>query len=438
MGVSVDGIRGSDILTIAQAGVGAAAVYSPLERLALRLEGLGGVYAAYRGNIGTGSFYVSGAGEICFRVSPSISLAARGGLGTYLGPGAPLLTAATAGLSATVHAGGLARGGGRVRIENVRAGTVYPVFYQYYDDHPLGSFTLVNDEPGEIQDVRVSLAIGRYMGGASKECAVYPAIGRGGRVEVPLYAAFTDDVLSLTEATRVPGEVVVDYSLMGSRRQVRLTYAQRFLHRNAMNWDDDRKAAAFVSATDPAARWFAVRVSGIVRSRLRAGISATLQSAMGLFEAERIFGLSYVVDPNSSYVSMSADESAVDSLQYPHQTLFYRGGDCDDMSILYCALLAGRGRADGLHHHPGTHLHGLRPRHDGGRGAQGVHRPLAPHLPLRPRVGARGDHDGEGGVRQGVARRGQGVGRHEQRRHGVLLSEWRIPGRCTRPLAPRG
>jgi hypothetical protein len=64
---------------------------------------------------------------------------------------------------------------------------------------------------------------------------------------------------------------------------------------------------------------------------------------MGLFETEKLFGLSYVIDPNSSYVSMSANESAVDSLQYPHQTLFYRGGDCDDMSILYSALLEAVG-----------------------------------------------------------------------------------------------
>jgi hypothetical protein len=29
----------------------------------------------------------------------------------------------------------------------------------------------------------------------------------------------------------------------------------------------------------------------------------------------------------------------VDSLNYPYQTLYYRGGDCDDLSILYCSLL---------------------------------------------------------------------------------------------------
>ena len=64
---------------------------------------------------------------------------------------------------------------------------------------------------------------------------------------------------------------------------------------------------------------------------------------MGLFERERLFGLAYVVDPSTSYVEKSANKSAVDSLQFPHQTLFYRGGDCDDMSILFSALLEAVG-----------------------------------------------------------------------------------------------
>jgi hypothetical protein len=49
--------------------------------------------------------------------------------------------------------------------------------------------------------------------------------------------------------------------------------------------------------------------------------------------------MSYVIDPASSFVDLSEDASALDSLNYPYQTLYYRGGDCDDLSILYCSLL---------------------------------------------------------------------------------------------------
>jgi tetratricopeptide (TPR) repeat protein len=49
--------------------------------------------------------------------------------------------------------------------------------------------------------------------------------------------------------------------------------------------------------------------------------------------------MNYVVDPNSSYIELSQSDTALDYLQFPIQTLKYRAGDCDDLSILYAALL---------------------------------------------------------------------------------------------------
>jgi tetratricopeptide (TPR) repeat protein len=40
---------------------------------------------------------------------------------------------------------------------------------------------------------------------------------------------------------------------------------------------------------------------------------------------------------------LSEDESSVDFLQFPNQTLAYRAGDCDDISVLYSALLESVG-----------------------------------------------------------------------------------------------
>jgi hypothetical protein len=52
-----------------------------------------------------------------------------------------------------------------------------------------------------------------------------------------------------------------------------------------------------------------------------------------------LYGINYVVDPASSYAALSEDASGLDSLNYPYQTLYYRSGDCDDLSILFCSLL---------------------------------------------------------------------------------------------------
>jgi len=341
-GVVSESIRGLDSLTIMEAGLGVGLTFSPLERLLLRLDGMGGLYAAFRGDLGAVNFSLGARTEVGFRVSPSLSLSASAGIARYFGPSEPLLTAATAGISATLHIGGLGGASGRVRIEDVRVQSVYPVFYSYYDDHPFGSLSVVNGEEHDIRDVRVSFSMGQYMA-QPKSCAEFPSLAPGGSLTVPLYAIFNDDVLSLTENTRAPGEIIVDFTLLGSRRQARAPIVLQFFHRNAMNWDDDRKAAAFVSPKDPAALWFAKYVTGIVRDRARANLNRNLQLAIGLFEAERLYGINYVIDPSSSYVEKSTDESAIDYLQYPHQTLFYRGGDCDDLSILFAALLESVG-----------------------------------------------------------------------------------------------
>jgi len=72
-------------------------------------------------------------------------------------------------------------------------------------------------------------------------------------------------------------------------------------------------------------------------------VNKNLLFAMAMHEALRLYGLSYVVDPTSPYASSSQDLARVDFLQFPQQTLEYKSGDCDDLSILYCALLESVG-----------------------------------------------------------------------------------------------
>jgi tetratricopeptide (TPR) repeat protein len=68
-----------------------------------------------------------------------------------------------------------------------------------------------------------------------------------------------------------------------------------------------------------------------------------VQYALGLLEALNIYGMNYVIDPASSYIELSESASSLDSLNYPYQTMFYRGGDCDDLSILFCSMLEALG-----------------------------------------------------------------------------------------------
>ncbi|MDR1318211.1 MAG: hypothetical protein LBJ90_01185, partial [Treponema sp.] len=49
-----------------------------------------------------------------------------------------------------------------------------------------------------------------------------------------------------------------------------------------------------------------------------------VRRAAALFEALAAYGINYVIDSASSFVEFSGNASAVDSLNYPYQTLYYR------------------------------------------------------------------------------------------------------------------
>ncbi|MCK4542225.1 MAG: transglutaminase domain-containing protein [Spirochaetales bacterium] len=66
-------------------------------------------------------------------------------------------------------------------------------------------------------------------------------------------------------------------------------------------------------------------------------IGISYQNYLGLY------GLNYVVDPRTPYTELSQQREWIDFIQFPRQTLEYRAGDCDDLSILYCALLESVG-----------------------------------------------------------------------------------------------
>jgi len=109
-----------------------------------------------------------------------------------------------------------------------------------------------------------------------------------------------------------------------------------------MTWADDRRAAAFVTAKDPAILGLAKSLAGDLSAAKNPAISEKLQIAAGMHEAVSLLGVNYVRDPTSIFAGAKG-KSDLDFLQFPRQTLEYRSGDCDDLSILYAALFEAVG-----------------------------------------------------------------------------------------------
>jgi hypothetical protein len=222
-------------------------------------------------------------------------------------------------------------------------GSVFPIFHAFYDDHPVGSATVKNTGKKPLTDVRVSFIIKEYMDGP-KESATIAELKPGEIQEVPLYALFKTSILGVTEPTKVTAEVDASYKESdGPQNQAAATATLRVYDRNAMTWDDDRKAAAFVSAKDPWVLDLSNNVSAMVRDLRNPGIVKNLQTAIAFHDALRIYGLAYSPNPSTPYSYTSTHPETVDFLKFPRQTLTYRAGDCSDFSILYASFFESVG-----------------------------------------------------------------------------------------------
>ncbi len=315
-------------------GLGAGAYFALYDDLSA-INPLVGADAAFEfrlGNslrLGVGAGYQYGVGEIV--TSPSFSETS-------------LVEGLTAFVSASIVPSSASSGprAPRIEIQTPQFDNVFPVLYQVYDETPIGSVRVTNGERRPISNVQISFLVNQFMD-APKLSATIDRLEPGESADIPILALFRDSVLGITERTSVASEVIVSYEEGDDVLQASRAETLRILNRNNITWDDDRKAAAFVTANDPTVLRFARNVTAAIRGEGVTAVNERLRISMALFEAMRLHGMEYVIDPDSSYIELSADDAAIDYLQFPQQSLDFRTGDCDDLSILYSALLESVG-----------------------------------------------------------------------------------------------
>jgi tetratricopeptide (TPR) repeat protein len=218
----------------------------------------------------------------------------------------------------------------------------YSIFYKYYDDHPIGTIQIVNNLKVPISNVKVQFYLKHYMD-EPKEVDALDPLPPGASEQVNVFALFTDTILNVTEGTKAAAELVIDYEANGKLIEEKKVETVNIFGRNAMTWDDNRKAAAYVTAKDPGVLQFARSVTSHVQSWEKRSINPNLQAAIAIHEALDLFGLDYVPNPTTPYSEASKNKDTVDFVQFPRETFQIKAGDCSDISILYSSLLQAVG-----------------------------------------------------------------------------------------------
>ena len=284
---------------------------------------------------------VSGSLMFSYKINPVVGVFAGGGVEHYAYKDAKFITSADISPGLAINLTKAFSNKANVAMDNSSLKPVFPVFYSWYNENSFGTVEISNHEDASITDVTVSFYHPQYMG-QPQTCGTTKMLKKGESMSVDLRAFFNEQMLNLNEKNDTMTSIIVEYKYLGAKRTATFPMIVPIYGRNNMSWEDDRCASAFVSSKDPAAMWFSKYVVSTIRDNVRSGLPTNIQYAMGIFEALDQFGINYVKDPTSAFED-NVGTASIDFLQFPYQTLMYRGGDCDDLSILVCSLFESIG-----------------------------------------------------------------------------------------------
>jgi hypothetical protein len=337
-GLSVLTVKDGSTLSLLEAHGGPRLSFPLGSRFELGLGGSAGIYRLRLYDENETRFRWGGDLALAWKLNPALALTLGAGYFRYQYFRRPLTGTFTLAAGLRLNLAELFRPLPRIEVEKIEQYRIFPVSYAWYEKNPLAKAALTNREKTAITDVSLSFFMERFMNEPSL-VSVIPRLAPGETAEVPVTAIFNESMLDLTGNISGASRLLISYRILGSARSAEFPIEMPIFHRNAMAWDDDRRAACFVSPQDPAAQLFARYTGSVSDQLLRNNIPGNIQYALALLEALELYGMSYIVDPASSYAELSENESALDSLNYPGETLAYRGGDCDDLSILFCSML---------------------------------------------------------------------------------------------------
>ncbi len=224
-----------------------------------------------------------------------------------------------------------------MEIKGLSFDDIYPVFHTFYATHSLGRVTLDNTSGLPMTGIKVSFQIKEFMSDPM-DCHASSVLGPGQSTSVDLFGLFLPTILQTTEKTETQARVDVEYAINGQLEHQSLVQSIPILNRNATSWNDNQRAAAFVTIRDPVVLAFAKNVNSIVKEKVQGDPS--LLTAIAFFQALQLYGLAYSQDP---IPTLTSSRQVADFIQFPRETLQYKGGKCSDFSVLYSALLESVG-----------------------------------------------------------------------------------------------
>ncbi|PKL35179.1 MAG: hypothetical protein CVV44_22655 [Spirochaetae bacterium HGW-Spirochaetae-1] len=227
-------------------------------------------------------------------------------------------------------------------IESISLQVLFSSLYKFYTDNPLGTAVIRNTTGHTIDRIYAELLLKDYMDFPT-DSRSFRQIQPDDTVRLDLYAVFNNRILGITENTPINAQLTIRYSIKGKEYSISRNEPISVYNRNAMTWTDTRKLSSFITTRDTAVKIFSRTTAQQFRNLRPKFMNTALQNAIEIFDTLGTFGITYVRDPRTPFTTFSRQKNLVDHIQYPRETLRFRSGDCDDLTVLYCALLENLG-----------------------------------------------------------------------------------------------
>ena len=229
---------------------------------------------------------------------------------------------------------------------------VFAAMQSYYVNHPAGIISVENDRKEEIKDVEIAFFQAGFMDNATP-CAVLPVIKSGEQVQVNLYASYNNTIFKTQGITPLVGEIQITCNYRGKSLSQSEPVTYDLYDKNSLVWDDDRKIAAFITPADRIIKNWGSLINQSGRELTLKYYNGQLQTAMKIYTAMDAAECLYQVDPITPYSGSCSENYAVDTVNFPRDTLEKITGDCDDLTVLYLSLLETLGVETGFITVPG-------------------------------------------------------------------------------------
>ncbi|MBN2738749.1 MAG: hypothetical protein JXR70_17335 [Spirochaetales bacterium] len=252
-----------------------------------------------------------------------------------------------------------------IAFSDITAKEVFPAIQASYRENPFASLTMENQEDFLLTDLKIYFNQPGLMDNPTP-CLVPGTLAPGQKIGLEIKANFNQNVFNTQGTRALTGEIIAEYKVKGRSAIQKFPLVYTLHDVTAIQWDDDRKIAAFINTNSPLVNDFVNMVEKEIRPVLNPYLNDALQKAIAFYSALKQEGCFYQSDPVSPFSAVKKDIYAIDRVYLPDQTLSRASGDCDDLTALFCSLLESAGIETGFITTPG-HIFpmfntGLQPR----------------------------------------------------------------------------